>query len=510
MILKDILDKLDYEFFKGDKNLNIEGLCYDSRNSKKNFAFFCVEGFLDDGNKYYDDAINNGAQLIVSQRKLDLEDGISFLKVKDIRKFMSLFANIFYNNPSSKLKVFGVTGTNGKTSTTYFIKNILNELNKKSGMIGTVEIDNGKEIIKSVRTTPESIDVQKYLRTMIDENIEFCPMEVSSHSLDLYRVEDVEFYSCVFTNLTNEHLDFHKNMKNYMESKKKLFYKSKVFNIINKDDIWGKKIIEDIKELNSKLITYSIDEESNFRASNIEFKIDRVIYDLKIDFNNLKLERKVQVGIPARFSIYNSLAAIATLVSYGFDIDDIKPILKNLKTVPGRIENITPNEDFSVIIDYAHTQDALEKVLKSINEFKPKNIITVFGCGGNRDKSKRPKMGFVAKKYSTKVIITEDNPRFELSKDIIDDIIEGIEDLSNVCVVYNRKEAIKKALEIVDKDDVILIAGKGHEDYQIIKDKKIHFSDKEVVEELLKEAENGTYIFKRTPRGDSRRDTFKQ
>lgn len=509
MILKDILDKLDYEFFKGDKNLNIEGLCYDSRNTKRNFAFFCVEGFLDDGNNYYNDAINSGARLIISQKNLDLKDEISFLKVRDIRKCMSLFANIFYNNPSSKLNVFGVTGTNGKTSTTYFIKNILSKLNKKSGIIGTVEIDNGKEIIKSTRTTPESIDVQKYLKTMNDESIEFCSMEVSSHSLDLYRVEDVEFYSCVFTNLTSEHLDFHKNMKNYMESKKKLFYKSKVFNIINKDDIWGKKIIDDIKQLDTKLITYSIDEESNFRASNIEFKIDRVIYDLEIDFNNLKLKRRVQIGIPARFSVYNSLAAIAALVSYGFDIDDIKPILKDLKTVPGRIENITPDEDFSVIIDYAHTQDALKKVLKSINEFKPRNIITVFGCGGNRDKSKRPKMGFVAKKYSTKVIITEDNPRFELSNDIIDDIIKGIDDLKDVSIIYNRKEAIKKALEIVDKGDVILIAGKGHEDYQIIKDKKIHFSDKEVVEELLKEAKNGTDIFKRTSRGDSRRDTFK-
>ncbi|MCT4584948.1 MAG: UDP-N-acetylmuramoyl-L-alanyl-D-glutamate--2,6-diaminopimelate ligase [Peptostreptococcaceae bacterium] len=509
MILKEILDKLDYEFFKGDKNLDIKGLCYDSRMAKKGFAFFCVKGFLDDGNKYYDDAINNGAKLIVSQEKLELKEDISFLMVKDVRKFMSLFSNIFYSNPSSKLKVFGVTGTNGKTSTTYFIKNILNELNKKSGMIGTVEIDNGKEIIKSVRTTPESTDVQKYFRTMLDEKIEFCPMEVSSHSLDLYRVEDVEFYSCVFTNLTSEHLDFHKNMKNYMESKKKLFYKSKVFNIINKDDIWGKKIIEDIKDLNSKIITYSIDEESNFKASNIEFKIDKVIYDLSIDFDDLKLNRRIEVKIPARFSVYNSLAAIATLVSYGFDIDDIKPILKDLKTVPGRIENITPNEEFSVIIDYAHTQDALEKVLKSINEFKPNKIITVFGCGGNRDKSKRPKMGFVANKYSSKVIITEDNPRFELSKDIINDIIEGIEDLTDVEVIYDRKEAIKKALEIVDKDDVILIAGKGHEDYQIIKDKKIHFSDKEVVEELIKEAKNGTDIFKRTSRGDSWRDTFK-
>lgn len=484
MLLKDILKEIDIEEIIGSSQINIDNIFYDSRNITPNSMFVCIQGFKTDGHIYIEDAIKKGAIAIIIERNIDKYiQGVTYIKVKDTRKTMAIIARDFYENPSNSLDLIGITGTNGKTSTTYMIKNILEASNKRTGLIGTISNWIGNKKVNADRTTPESLDLQKLFRKMLESGMDSCVMEVSSHSLELDRVEGCEFKVGIFTNLTPDHLDFHETLEDYLKAKKKLFYKTTLCNVINIDDEGGKKILDDIRKLETPILTYGLGENADISAKNIVMTMKSVAFDLVTP----KYIQKIEINIPGMFTVYNLLAAIAACYSMDIDFKYIEEGIKRIKGVAGRMETIEEFSDFALIVDYAHTPDALENVLKSIREFTTNRLITVFGCGGDRDQKKRPVMGEIAGRYSDLTIITSDNPRSEDPVKILDMIEEGIKNTSaQYHVIVDRREGITLALKNVQKGDVILIAGKGHETYQIINDKVFEFDDKKVALDIAR------------------------
>jgi len=481
MKLTDVINGLDILNITGNLDIDITNIQYDSRKVTQGTLFICVKGFNVDGHEFIQKAIEQGAKAFLVQEDIQME-GYTFVKVEDTRKSMAKVATNFYENPSSKMDVIGVTGTNGKTSITTFLSEILSSENKKVGLVGTIKIFDGEKEVESNSTTPESIDLQRYFSDMVNNNCDYCAMEVSSHSLVLNRVEDTQFKIGLFTNLTPDHLDFHKDLEDYREAKEKLFYKTTVANIINIDDNGGAKIYQNIKNLKTPAYTYGIDNEADFRASNIKIDARGVSYTLKTP----TYEEEIFVPVPGKFTVYNTLAVIAACYMLNIPKDVIIDGLKNTGGVAGRFETITNDKGISVIVDYAHTPDALENILNTAKEFSKGNIITVFGCGGDRDTTKRPLMGNIAQKLSDIAIVTSDNPRTEEPKAIIEDILKGLDtNKENYKVVIDRKEAIERAIEMAKKDDIVIIAGKGHENYQIIGKVKHHFDDKEIAQEFL-------------------------
>ncbi|HSQ87688.1 UDP-N-acetylmuramoyl-L-alanyl-D-glutamate--2,6-diaminopimelate ligase, partial [Romboutsia sp.] len=346
----------------------------------------------------------------------------------------------------------------------------------------TINIDDGKKETISKNTTPESIDLQRYFDEMLKNDCKFCAMEVSSHSLALNRVGSINFSIGIFTNLTEDHLDFHKDLDDYRNAKEKLFYKTSIANIINIDDEYGKTILNNIKGLNTPAYTYGINSKADFMASDIKLYPNGVSYKLTTP----TYSEDIYVSVPGKFTVYNTLALISACYILNIEIDIIKEKLENTPGVKGRFENVKNDEGLTVIVDYAHTPDALENVLNTVQEFVIGKIITVFGCGGDRDKTKRPTMGKIAQQNSDISIITSDNPRTENPDLIIKDILEGIdENKENYIVIEDRKKAIYKAIEMAEVGDVVMIAGKGHEDYQIIGTTKHHFDDKEIAYEAI-------------------------
>ena len=481
MKLTDVINGLDILNITGNSDIDITNIQYDSRKVTQGTLFICVKGFNVDGHEFIQKAIEQGAKAFLVQEDIQIE-GYTFVKVEDTRKSMAKVATNFYENPSSKMDVIGVTGTNGKTSITTFLSEILSSENKKVGLVGTIKIFDGEKEVESNSTTPESIDLQRYFSDMVNNNCDYCAMEVSSHSLVLNRVEDTQFKIGLFTNLTPDHLDFHKDLEDYREAKEKLFHKTTVANIINIDDNGGAKIYQNIKNLKTPAYTYGIDNEADFRASNIKIDARGVSYTLKTP----TYEEEIFVPVPGKFTVYNTLAVIAACYMLNIPKDVIIDGLKNTGGVAGRFETITNDKGISVIVDYAHTPDALENILNTAKEFAKGNIITVFGCGGDRDTTKRPLMGNIAQKLSDIAIVTSDNPRTEEPKAIIEDILKGLDtNKENYKVVIDRKEAIERAIEMAKKDDIVIIAGKGHENYQIIGKVKHHFDDKEIANECL-------------------------
>ncbi|MGL4911317.1 MAG: UDP-N-acetylmuramoyl-L-alanyl-D-glutamate--2,6-diaminopimelate ligase [Romboutsia sp.] len=483
MKLYKLIEMLNVLDISGNMDIDIDSIHYDSRIVDKNSLFICIKGFNSDGHKYINSAIERGAKafLIEDDVYVPNKSNYTFIKVKNTRQDMAKVACNFYNHPTKTLDVIGVTGTNGKTSITTFLKQILNE-KSKTGLIGTISIDDGKKEIISKNTTPESIDLQKCFNEMIENNCKFCAMEVSSHSLALDRVEGVNFSIGIFTNLTEDHLDFHTDLDNYRNAKEKLFYKTSIANIINIDDEGGNKILNNIKNLNTPVYTYAIDSKADFMATNIKLHPNGVSYKLKTP----TYTDDIYVNVPGKFTIYNTLAVISASYILNVDIEIIKEKLKHTLGVKGRFENVKNNAGLTVIVDYAHTPDALENVLNTSKEFVRGKIITVIGCGGDRDKIKRPIMGKIAQQNSDISIITSDNPRTEVPGLIVKDILEGINKAKdNFIVIEDRKEAIYKAIELAEIGDVVMIAGKGHEDYQIIGTTKYHFDDKEIAYEAI-------------------------
>lgn len=461
---------------KRSKNLNISSIAYDSRKVKKDGLFVAIPGFKFDGHDFIPEAIKNGAILVIGEKDLNLGD-ISYIRVKNSRKVLGKISAYFYGYPAKKLKIIGITGTNGKTTTSYLLKAILDKAGFNTGIIGTIGNKIKDTIIPTEHTTPESLEINQLLSKMVEENVEYVVMEVSSHSLKLNRVDEIPFEIGVFTNLTQDHLDFHKTFEDYLKSKRKLFTLAKKA-VINIDDAAGRKIID---TLNTPILTYGIKhKDADIRAENVKITDRKVSYILTIGDEKLP----IYYHVPGLFSVYNSLAAISSGLLLGNSPQILAEAIKNAQGVPGRFEVVDKGQDYTVIIDYAHTPDGLENVLNTIRGFCKGRIITVFGCGGDRDITKRPKMGRVSSKLSDYTIITSDNPRSESPDKIIDDIEKGMVD-KNYERIVDRKKAIKRAVEIARRDDVILIAGKGHETYQIIGDKIIHFDDREVVSDII-------------------------
>jgi len=458
----------------------IEGLAYDSRKVKENYIFFALKGLKDDGSKYIKSAIDSGAKAIVTDMDLDLNEiPANVLSVKDARKTMALFANVYNELPSEKLKLIGVTGTNGKTTTTYLIKIFLENSGYKTGLLGTIDYQIGDVKVESKLTTPESVEICSMLGEMVKQGYQYCVMEVSSIALVMKRVYSLNFNTAIFTNLTSEHLDFHHNMKNYFEAKKILFdgLSDNSFAITNLDDIYGEKILADTK---AKKITYALNNDADFKAENPNFDLKGLSFDIK------GKDVKINSNITGKFNIYNMLASIACVRNYDIGYDSINNSLKNFEGVNGRFNKIElPNGAYAVV-DYSHTSDSLKNAIESAreivnNENKNGKVITIFGCGGNKDVTKRPVMGKFATELSDYSIITSDNPRFEKPLDIIREIRKGAVN-KNYEIDENRETAIEKGIRMSKAGDIILICGKGHETYQEINGVRSHFDDKEMVQ----------------------------
>lgn len=481
MKLNDIIKGLEIIKVDGELDLDINNVEYDSRKVSENTLFICIKGFNSDGHKYVQSAIEKGAKAFLVQDDINI-DGYTFIRVNDTRASMAKVADNFYNHPSKKLGVIGVTGTNGKTSITTFLSKILKVNNNKVGLIGTIKIFDGEKDVESNSTTPESVNLQSYFNTMVNNNCDYCAMEVSSHSLVLNRVDETDFKLGLFTNLTPDHLDFHKDLEDYRQAKEKLFYKTSVANIINIDDEGGKKIYENIKSLKTPAYTYGIDNKADFMAKDIHISASGVSYKLITP----TYEEDVFIPVPGKFTVYNTLAVIAACYMLNIDKNVVLKALRYTNGVAGRFETVQNDKGISVIVDYAHTPDALENILNTAKEFVKGNIITVFGCGGDRDATKRPLMGKISQKLSDICIVTSDNPRTEDPKLIIDDILDGLDkENRNYKVIIDRKEAIEEAIKTAKKDDIVIIAGKGHENYQIIGETKHHFDDKEIARDCL-------------------------
>ena len=493
MILKELLEVLNKPNVSGGLERQVKDITYDSREVKKDSLFVAIHGFKTDGRKYIADAIRKGASVIVTEGAIETpEKDITVISVPDARNALALLSAQFYGYPSRRLRMIGITGTNGKTTTSYLIKAIIEKAGKRCGLLGTISYIIGDETIQSPHTTPESADLQKYLHRIIESGAEYAVMEVSSHALELNRVADCEFDIAVFTNLTQDHLDFHKTMEGYFSAKLKLFTSLsnergkmvKKVGIINIDDPYSKRILDAIKV---KAVTYGFSRDADIRPDDVRMDINGIAFKAVTQKGIFPIESK----LTGKYNINNILSTIGVGQALGFDNSIIADGIRAVENISGRFEKIEEGQDFAVVVDYAHTEDALKRLLEAVKEFANGRIITVFGCGGDRDKGKRPKMGETAGKASNIVIITSDNPRSEDPMEIIKEIEEGIKGIKNgnkpdYLIMPDRREAICKAVELARKDDIVVIAGKGHEDYQIIGDKKSHFDDREIAREAIK------------------------
>lgn len=469
-----------------DLETEIKGIAYDSRHVKQGDIFVCISGYKTDGHKFAHDAFSKGASAFIVENEIDDEiyHSAIVIKVSDSRKALSKISSNYFNHPTKNLNVLGVTGTNGKTTITYLIKQILETAHTSCALLGTISYQIGDKKYNSPNTTPESFELQKMFNEMNIKKVQACAMEVSSHALALKRVEDIDFDFGIFTNLTSDHLEFHHDFEQYYQAKKKLFYKTNKANMINLDDDYGKKMALELKEeIEIPCYTYGIENDADFMAKNVVTAQRFSSFDW---IHKGKVLGEITLPIPGMFSVYNALAAAGICLLAGINFDDIKTGLKSVKGVPGRFEVVENEKNILAIVDYAHTPDALEKVLKTANGFKSGRLICVFGCGGDRDRSKRPLMGKAAGDFSDYSIITSDNPRNEAPEQIFKDIKAGI--VPTGClyeIIEDRSEAIKRAVEIYCKNDIIIIAGKGHETYQVIGDQIVHFDDRETVLKII-------------------------
>ena len=463
MKLKDILVSANID-------IEVTGISYNSKVTKPGDVFVAITGFQTDGHKYINNAVENGAVCVVCERPQENLE-VPYFVVENSRKALAEMSCNFYNNPTKKFNLIGVTGTNGKTTVTYLVKTILETNGEKVGLMGTNKNMIGDREYHTERTTPESLELQQFFSDMVDEGCTYGIMEVSSHSLDLYRVYGCKYKVGAFTNLTQDHLDFHGDMENYFFAKSKLFDMCDT-GVINADDMYGARLCA-----KDNCMSYGI-KNGTLMAENIEYGDKGVKFDCG--------DMKINLGIPGVFSVYNALTAIGICKACGISDEVIEKALNSAQGVKGRAEIVDCGKDFTLLIDYAHTPDGLENILESVKKFAKGRVVVVFGCGGDRDKTKRPKMGRVAGRIADFCIVTSDNPRSEEPDAIIRDILEGMNDaIAEYVVVENRRDAIEYAIKHARKDDVIVLAGKGHEDYQILKDKTIHFDEREVIRDIL-------------------------
>lgn len=487
MKLSDLLKDIPKKKTVGSLGVNITDIASDSRQVRRDGLFVAVKGVNADGFDFISDAIKRQAAAIISDRMFHSKGQITKIIVDSAQEVLPHIASKYYGNSGEKLKLIGITGTNGKTTTSFLIHSILEHANIKSGLLGTVDYIIGKRIIPAPLTTPDIISTNKYLAQMLENNCEACVMEVSSHALDQGRVNGLPFDGAVFTNLGRDHMDYHNSVKEYLSAKTKLFksLSQEGFALINLDDSNCNAVMDNTL---AKIIGYGI---KNVHSSNVNLKIQaRAVkmtdygMSFSVDAPLFGNRFDLQTSLIGLHNVYNILAAIGVGLNYGFSIDVIKEGIAAVRNVPGRLQKIDLRQPFKIFIDYAHTPDALECILNAVREITERKIILVFGCGGSRDKQKRPLMGRIASQYADYVIITTDNPRKENPKDIINDIKEGIIS-DNYDEIIDRKEAIITALKKAQLGDSVIIAGKGHENYQILKDTVVSFNDSHVVKEFI-------------------------
>ena len=486
MLLKDLLFGLEYNTKSDIGQIPINEIQTDSRLVARNDLFVAIKGEEKDGHSFIKKAFEQGASAVIGERDMTLlGPGV---KVEDTRKALAVLAKNYYRDPSKKIKLIAITGTNGKTTTLFLLEKIFIEAGYACGLIGTVKYKIGKELIEPDNTTPSSLVLQGLLQKMLACSLDYCFMEASSHALAQHRVDCLDFDAGFFTNATSEHLDYHKNFENYLKAKLKLFrmIKKGGVAVINRDDPNSGRVK---KACACKdIISFGLTKESDIYADDIHLAIDGSRFTLHVKEKTTIIKSPL-IGM---HNIYNILCAVSYGVYKGIDLNVIKNALQKGTHIPGRLERIDAEDKVKVFVDYAHTDDALLKVLLALNDLKTKRIITVFGCGGNRDRAKRPRMGKIACRLSDCVIITSDNPRHEDPKTIADEIIKGIENKYENCkVIIKRRDAIKQALFEAKTGDIVLIAGKGHEKYQIIGDKKIPFDDVETVKEITNFRDSG-------------------
>jgi UDP-N-acetylmuramoyl-L-alanyl-D-glutamate--2,6-diaminopimelate ligase len=467
------------------QNVEIVSIENDNRLVKEGSLFICLKGYTVDGHDFAKSAVENGAVAIIAERKLELD--VPVIVVKDTFRAMAVLADAFYGQPSQKLHLIGITGTNGKTTTSHLIEKIFTDYNKKTGLIGTMYTKIGEEKVENKNTTPESLTLQKTFQFMLDKGVEVAVMEVSSHALDLGRVHGTDFDVAVFTNLSQDHLDYHETMEEYKRAKGLLFSQlgnsfkinQPKYAILNADDI---TYIDYKKITAAHIVTYGIDNDADIKATKIKMTPQGTAFDILFQGEFYP----ITIQLAGKFNVYNVLASIAASLVSNLPIADIISSLEQIEGVPGRFELVKAGQDFSVIVDYAHTPEALENVLKTIKQFADKEIFTVVGCGGDRDKTKRPLMAQIASRYSSVAIFTSDNPRSEDPISILKDMEEGVIGQTYLSIV-DRREAIKYAIKHARQGDVILIAGKGHETYQTIGGQNYDFDDRLVAKEAIEE-----------------------
>ena len=487
MILKlsEILNEINNLKAKGSVDIEISKLAYDSRKVEPNSLFIAIKGFDSDGHDYISQAIEKGASAILLEnvekiKNIALPEDVTFIICPDTRLSLALCSCNFYGNPSRKFKLIGVTGTKGKTTTTYMIKKLLEAGGKKVGLIGTIENYIGEDSLgESVRTTPESLELQEMFAKMVDQKVEFVVMEVSSQALKLGRVIGSNFDVGVYTNFSKEHISAkeHTDMEDYFNSKMKLFSMCQTA-FINIDDFRGARVKREAK---AQVKTYGIDNNCDLLAKDI------TITNIGVDFKARLGDRneRIKVDIPGRFSVYNSLAAISVALFYGVEPEKIKTALENIK-IPGRSELVPNKKELSIMIDFAHSPESLQSILQAVKTYTKGRVIVVFGCGGDRDKGKRPLMGEIAGRIADYSIITSDNPRSEKPEDIIKDIEEGISKTKGKYeIIVDRNFAIEKAIKMANKKDIIILAGKGHETYQEINGTKYPYNEREIIKEII-------------------------
>ncbi len=486
MKLKELTDRLEQNDIisaTADPDTEISGISYDSRKTKKGDLFVAIRGFETDGHRFIPKAMENNAAVVLCEAVPD--NKIPYVQVRDSRLALALCSCVFYGDPASQMRMVGITGTSGKTSVSTLLKHVLEEcLQAKVGMIGTTGIEIGNEKLPSEHTTPESYELQKLFHRMAAEGCTHVVMEVSSHALELNRVAGFEFDTAVFTNLSQDHLDFHGTMENYAHAKRRIFSQCRRA-CVNLDDAWTAYMLEAV---NCPLITFGASDQAMIRATDAQILADRVCFNARFEEKRVETE----LHIPGAFSIYNALAVMAAAQAEGISLEESAAALKNAHGVKGRLERVPSDGNYSILIDYSHKPDALEKVLKSLRPATEGRLICLFGCGGDRDRLKRPVMGKIAGELADLVILTSDNPRTEDPEAILDEIESGlIGSNTNYLRICDRIEAIHRAIDIAEDGDVILLAGKGHEDYQVVGHEKHHMDERELVAQYLIKRETG-------------------
>ena len=488
MLLKDLLFPLLLVRTVGDDNIEITGMTADSRKVKEGYLFVCLPGFTVDGHDFAQKAAEQGAVAVLTERELPLPPSVVQAIVPDTRRAMALVADMFYGSPTRQMKLIGVTGTNGKTTTTHLIDRILRDQAKKTGLIGTIHMRIGDEVEEVKNTTPDVLELQHSFRRMLDIDTEYAIIEASSHALEMGRLRGCNVHTAVFTNLTQDHLDYHVTMDNYRFAKSLLFaqlgnqYDVKMMKtaVLNADDEASELFA---KVTPARVVTYGIDKPSDVRAENIQITSRGTSFVVQSFAGSIEMNLQLM----GKFNVYNALAATAVALAEGISLEEIKRSLEAVQGVNGRFEAVVAGQDFAVLVDYSHTPDSLENALVTVKEFAKGRVFCVVGCGGDRDRTKRPIMAQIATKYADISVLTSDNPRSEEPAAIIADMAAGlaaVEDSRYVQIV-DRREAIQYAIRHAQPNDCILIAGKGHETYQIIKDQVLPFDDREVAKEAI-------------------------